>query len=783
VIPLKGDPPEEYQIEYRLRTLVMSEQGTLEYATACAVHVWLPPNFPHEAPLVRPISPLFHPNIVPQGINIDRAWTGPTSTIADVVRAVGAMVCLQDYDVDAVWNEMAMEWILANPRYVPVDMEANLAFDAGGEALSRIMRFGPRTLEQVRTQLKQTCDALIAAEGAPAAKEVAALASRTRQALGLFVEEDVPEEIRAPAAELDEFARFLPETVPAWEGVRGHRALAASALKLSQQMGEIEQSLTRELNVIDGLVIGGPEAGVGQTIRMIPHASKLQLHQGNLDNLLIRAQQVAHEARQTAGRIAALPALSGVKATGALRSRLEAEIARTRDLVSEGNAKLHEAYQRLDPAAGQSKVHAIALKRMTDWRDYAELLEKAEAMARRLIEWGPAGLQAYFIESPSGRHGPFEMEQQLQLGSLNLAVRNPASTIIELVDGDTGMLLKRGEQGAATKTIPDPASGSRYAATFRLTGNCDELAVQMDYLIRETTRTLELLAADRIRSPEGWMGRFNEVLSAAMAGGRVRLDHEALVRRWSAVRDDVAALRPFKERLATFRLLQRTAELAPKLVRRLKQAEADLAQATDRVSLIVAGSNQDLETGRLLIPARYAREYPEQLVRRDNARLEIETIRRQMVLAAEDVRRRVDAPELRGSANPPALAILGRFPQAWIDIEPLMNDEALAQRLSELEGPLGQSLLPPDWGGATALSPAPQPSAEPSAAPTGEADPFAVEPPPLEPGEFSPPLNAATEHGQADAPAEQVEELEVVEDDYVDLGDAHPPQPDPHRRS
>src|SRR5687767_13170999 len=66
IIPLHGDPPDQYRVEYRLRTLLMNESGALEYAASSAVHIWLPPGFPHEPPLVRPISALFHPNVAPE---------------------------------------------------------------------------------------------------------------------------------------------------------------------------------------------------------------------------------------------------------------------------------------------------------------------------------------------------------------------------------------------------------------------------------------------------------------------------------------------------------------------------------------------------------------------------------------------------------------------------------------------------------------------------------------------------------------------------------------------
>src|SRR5438046_7051098 len=62
IIPLHGDPPDQYQVEYRLRTLIMRDRGGLEYAAAAAVPIWLPPGFPHAPPRIRPISGVFHPS-------------------------------------------------------------------------------------------------------------------------------------------------------------------------------------------------------------------------------------------------------------------------------------------------------------------------------------------------------------------------------------------------------------------------------------------------------------------------------------------------------------------------------------------------------------------------------------------------------------------------------------------------------------------------------------------------------------------------------------------------
>src|SRR5258705_3965566 len=100
------------------------------------------------------------------------------------------MLAFQEYDSNSVFNNTAMEWVDENPQHVPVDASANLSMEAGGDPLARICRFGPRTLEQIRAQLKQTIDALLAAEGAPSPADTRIFCSRTRQALGVFLEDD-----------------------------------------------------------------------------------------------------------------------------------------------------------------------------------------------------------------------------------------------------------------------------------------------------------------------------------------------------------------------------------------------------------------------------------------------------------------------------------------------------------------------------------------------------------------------------------------------------------------
>src|SRR6185503_4698673 len=136
-----GNPPAEYQVELKCRTLYVQEDGQLGYLDAPGIHIWLPPGYPHEPPVVRPMQAIFHPNVTLEGILIPPPWEA-TRTLMQVIQQVGALLAYLTYDPWNVWNAAAMEWLTANAAYLPTDPAANFSPTADGEPLERISRKG-----------------------------------------------------------------------------------------------------------------------------------------------------------------------------------------------------------------------------------------------------------------------------------------------------------------------------------------------------------------------------------------------------------------------------------------------------------------------------------------------------------------------------------------------------------------------------------------------------------------------------------------------------------------
>ena len=160
----------------------------------------------------------------------------------------------------------------------------------------------------------------------------------------------------------------------------------------------------------------------------------------------------------------------------------------------------------------------------------------------------------------------------------------------------------------------------------------------------------------------------------------------------------------------------------------LAAEEQSLAESTQRVGLIVAASSRDMETGQLRVPAKYAKEYPQQLQRRQLAQQRITRLKALVNQAVKDVQSRTDDPRRRGFADWPALVMLGNVPESWRALAGQMSDSAMARRLSDLENKLGIKLVPE--GLAAGEAPAQAVAAAPAALPEVEAaGPVAVEAP------------------------------------------------------
>jgi predicted Zn finger-like uncharacterized protein len=119
LIQKEGDPPERYQLEYRIKSLRMV--GTeLQVVQSHIVEVALPLNYPRTPPQCRMLSPVFHPNIAPHAICVGDHW-GAGESLESIVIRIGEMLAYQSYNVKSPLNGEAARWVEQNKHRIPLD--------------------------------------------------------------------------------------------------------------------------------------------------------------------------------------------------------------------------------------------------------------------------------------------------------------------------------------------------------------------------------------------------------------------------------------------------------------------------------------------------------------------------------------------------------------------------------------------------------------------------------------------------------------------------------------
>lgn len=116
----RGNPPERYEITYRVKGLEVRNDGTIVSRTVHTAEINLTTGYPRQAPQCKMLTPIFHPNFDPSAICIGDHWAASES-LADLVSRIGEMITYQSYNTKSPLNGEAARWADENSRKLPVD--------------------------------------------------------------------------------------------------------------------------------------------------------------------------------------------------------------------------------------------------------------------------------------------------------------------------------------------------------------------------------------------------------------------------------------------------------------------------------------------------------------------------------------------------------------------------------------------------------------------------------------------------------------------------------------
>jgi len=119
VAPLKGDPPNQYEITYNINGLTHDSQGEIIENTGHVIELTIPFGFPHFPPSCKPKSDIFHPDFDPAAICLGDFWH-QDRRLSDLIIYVGKMLNGEIYSTANAFNEEAAAWYTSNHDRLPL---------------------------------------------------------------------------------------------------------------------------------------------------------------------------------------------------------------------------------------------------------------------------------------------------------------------------------------------------------------------------------------------------------------------------------------------------------------------------------------------------------------------------------------------------------------------------------------------------------------------------------------------------------------------------------------
>jgi ubiquitin-protein ligase len=117
--PIKGNPPEQYEITYNIAGYTNPGKGEPRLSTQHQIELAIPFGFPHFPPSCKPKSDIFHPDFDPAAICLGDFWQ-QTRQVTDLIIFIGKLINGESYTTSNAFNEQAAAWYQRNSSSFPI---------------------------------------------------------------------------------------------------------------------------------------------------------------------------------------------------------------------------------------------------------------------------------------------------------------------------------------------------------------------------------------------------------------------------------------------------------------------------------------------------------------------------------------------------------------------------------------------------------------------------------------------------------------------------------------
>ncbi|MBW2658736.1 MAG: hypothetical protein JRC87_03925 [Deltaproteobacteria bacterium] len=117
VTPVKGDPPNQYEVTYNLPGMAR-EDNRIVTTTTHKIEISIPFGFPHFPPSCKPKSEIFHPDFDPAAICLGDFWH-QDRTLPELITHIGRMINGEFYSTENVFDEEAAVWFNEHREELP----------------------------------------------------------------------------------------------------------------------------------------------------------------------------------------------------------------------------------------------------------------------------------------------------------------------------------------------------------------------------------------------------------------------------------------------------------------------------------------------------------------------------------------------------------------------------------------------------------------------------------------------------------------------------------------